>query len=229
MLQAASASALPPCARNHARAECAFSMVSAVVKDLDAIRNSVLSGRTRRSTWPSSWPSTFETKWNWVPASTQASSACTTTSGPKCEPPIPMLSTSVMRASARTCSASSSMASRVWCTCARACTMPPPHCCTTGWSCSSPPSCGVRSSQCMTARCSLALMGAPNSMASRCSVTPQLCARSANNCSVWGCHRFLDRSANTYGACRLSWLKRSGWCAKAWRRSRLRPARSACC
>ena len=56
------AMSLPPWVSNHCLAERAFVMVSIVVKVLDAIRNSVLLGRTRASTAASSCPSTLETK-----------------------------------------------------------------------------------------------------------------------------------------------------------------------
>ena len=128
MLQASCGCGLPPCARNHSRAERALSMVSAVVKDLEAIRNSVFSGRTLRSTCPSSCPSTLETKWKCLSPSTQSSSACTTTSGPRCEPPMPILTTSVICGLARTCSARVSMASSVSCTDCSACCICGVHC-----------------------------------------------------------------------------------------------------
>ncbi len=51
-----------PACRNQARADCAFIMVSCVVKVLEATMNSVVSGLTRASSASRSWPSTFETK-----------------------------------------------------------------------------------------------------------------------------------------------------------------------
>ena len=56
------ATSVPPWASNQRLAEAALVMVSLVVKVLEAIRNKVLCGWTRRSTAASSWPSTFETK-----------------------------------------------------------------------------------------------------------------------------------------------------------------------
>ena len=99
------AMSVPPCASNQARAERALVMVSMVVKVLDAIRNSVLCGRTWRSTPASSWPSTLETKWKRLPGSTYSASAATAICGPRSEPPMPMFTTSVIAASPRTCSA----------------------------------------------------------------------------------------------------------------------------
>ena len=52
----------PPCARNHARAEAAFCIVSAVPKVLEAMMNSVLSACRRGSSSASSWPSMLAMK-----------------------------------------------------------------------------------------------------------------------------------------------------------------------
>jgi hypothetical protein len=104
-----------PAASNQRLAERALVIVSVVVKVLEATRNSVLFRRQARSTAASSWPSTLETKWKRLPGAAN-SSASTAICGPRSEPPMPMLTTSVMAASARTCSAYASMASSVSCT-----------------------------------------------------------------------------------------------------------------
>ena len=97
-------STLPDCS-NQRLADCALAMVSAVVKVFEAIRNSVCSGARPRSTPASSWPSTFETKWKRLPGAANWSSASTAICGPRSEPPMPMLTTSVIVWSARTSSA----------------------------------------------------------------------------------------------------------------------------
>jgi hypothetical protein len=91
---------------NQALAERALVIVSSVVKVLEAIRNSVLFGASfAQHREASSWPSMLETKWKRLPGMTNESSAATAICGPRSEPPMPMLTTSVMAASARTCSA----------------------------------------------------------------------------------------------------------------------------
>ncbi|MNT18876.1 hypothetical protein D3C72_1541030 [compost metagenome] len=146
----AARSSLPPCATNHSRAECALTMVSSVVNDLEATRNKVDSGLTCASTWPSSWPSTFETKWKRLPSIRQSSSALTTMAGPRSEPPMPILTMSVICGLARTCSASASIWFRLtWTSCRAlrtAALLPGSQLFN--------PSSGWRSSQCMTARSS---------------------------------------------------------------------------
>ncbi len=77
----------------------------AVVKVLEAIRNSVCSGARSSSTASSSCPSTLETKWKCLPGAANSASACTAICGPRSEPPMPMFTTSVMVWSARTFSA----------------------------------------------------------------------------------------------------------------------------
>jgi hypothetical protein len=82
-------------------------MVSWVVKVLEATMNSVRVGSSRRSTGVMSCPSTLETKCRRRPGWHQASSAGTAICGPRSEPPMPMLTTSVkpLLAVSRTCSA----------------------------------------------------------------------------------------------------------------------------
>ncbi len=219
---AALRSSLPPCARNQSRAECALTMVSRVVKDLDATRNKVLSGRVCASTWPSSCPSTFETKWKRLPAMRQSSSALTTMAGPRSEPPMPMLTMSVICGLARTCSASASICARLSCTSARASRTK------AGLSGSqrSRPSAGWRSSQCMAARPSEQFTCAPANIASRACSRPQSRASCSKSCWLWLSIRFLDRSANRWGACWLNWSRRDASSAKAARRSWPRPSAS---
>ncbi|MPN35661.1 hypothetical protein SDC9_183159 [bioreactor metagenome] len=153
----------PPFAKNHLRAACAFSMVSAVVNVLEAIRNSVLSGLSLRSTLPSSMPSTFEMKCSRLPGCAKSSSAFTAMAGPRSEPPMPMLTMSVIASFARTSSAIFSIASKVSCTSARFCATRS----FTGSRQPGVPGAGLRSNQCMTARFSVLLIGSPANIASR--------------------------------------------------------------
>ena len=51
-----------PCCKNQLRAACALSMVSCVVKVLDAMMKSVVSGCKPVSFASMSWPSTLERK-----------------------------------------------------------------------------------------------------------------------------------------------------------------------
>ncbi len=99
------AMSLPPDCAYQRLADCALAMVSAVVKVLEAIRNSVCSGARSSSTASSSCPSTLETKWKCLPGAANSASACTAICGPRSEPPMPMFTTSVMVWSARTFSA----------------------------------------------------------------------------------------------------------------------------
>ncbi|MDT4835090.1 hypothetical protein FQZ97_687460 [compost metagenome] len=96
---------VPPDCSYQRLAESAFVIVSAVVKVLEATRNSVCSGARPFSTPASSWPSTFETKWKRLPGATNSASASTAICGPRSEPPMPMLTTSVIVWSLRTFSA----------------------------------------------------------------------------------------------------------------------------
>jgi hypothetical protein len=180
------ATSCPPCCANQAIAECALVMVSAVVKVLEATRNTVLSARKPRSTACSSWPSTLETKCRRLPGARYASSARTAMAGPRSEPPMPMLTMSVMRSSARTRSAKSSMA---------VCSVHAPRPAVLQFPADRPAGArpaGRRSRVCSTARCSVVLIGSPRSMASRCASRPQCAAMSSSRASVCRSQRFLD-------------------------------------
>ena len=84
-------------ARNHSRAERALVIVSWVVKVFDAIVNSVVAGCSERSVSARCAPSTFDTKCVRGPSCVYGVSACATIAGPRSDPPMPMLTTSVMR------------------------------------------------------------------------------------------------------------------------------------
>ena len=84
-------------ARNHSRADRALVIVSCVVKVFDATVNSVVAGCSVRSVSARCAPSTFDTKCVRGPSCVYGVSACATIAGPRSEPPMPMLTTSVMR------------------------------------------------------------------------------------------------------------------------------------
>ncbi len=99
------AMSVPPDCSYQRLADCALVIVSAVVKVFEAMRNNVCSGARPCSTPASSWPSTFETKWKRLPGAANSASASTAIWGPRSEPPMPILTTSVIVWSARTFSA----------------------------------------------------------------------------------------------------------------------------
>ena len=84
----------PTASAIHARAVRAFIMVSRVVKVLLATKQSVVLGSSPRVTNSKSWPSTLATKCTLGPEAL-ARNASTAIRGPKSDPPIPMLMTSV--------------------------------------------------------------------------------------------------------------------------------------
>jgi hypothetical protein len=86
----------PARSRNHERAVSALVMVSWVVKVFDATRNSVVPGFTFFSVSAMCVPSTLDTKWEVMPGSLYGRRASVTMTGPRSEPPMPMLTTSVM-------------------------------------------------------------------------------------------------------------------------------------
>ena len=87
----------PPSALcSHRFARRAFSIVSAVVKVFDATITNVLAGSSLESTSEALAPSTFEMKWTRsLPA--YGNKALHAISGPRCDPPIPIFTTSVKR------------------------------------------------------------------------------------------------------------------------------------
>ena len=78
------------------RAVWAFIMVSAVVKVFEAMMKSVVSGFSLSSAASMSWPSTFETKCICRRGWLYWRSARQTIFGPRSEPPMPMLTMSVI-------------------------------------------------------------------------------------------------------------------------------------
>ena len=84
-------------ARNHSRAERALAIVSCVVNVFDATVKSVVAGWSDRSVSARCAPSTFDTKCVRGPSCVYGVSACATIAGPRSDPPMPMLTTSVMR------------------------------------------------------------------------------------------------------------------------------------
>jgi hypothetical protein len=84
----------PTAAATQSRAVRALAMVSAVVKVLEAMTNSVRRGSSRRATSAKCAPSTLETKCVRGPSASAASARAAIT-GPRSEPPMPILTTSV--------------------------------------------------------------------------------------------------------------------------------------
>ena len=81
---------------SHCLARRAFSIVSAVVKVFDATITNVLAGSSLTSTSEALAPSTFEMKWT-LSLPTYGDKAPHAISGPRCDPPIPIFTTSVKR------------------------------------------------------------------------------------------------------------------------------------
>ncbi|CAM5452567.1 hypothetical protein SAVIM40S_00387 [Streptomyces avidinii] len=87
----------PSPASSQPRAEVALVMVSMVVKVLEAMMNSVSAGSRSRTASCRSAPSTLETKRTVRSRSAKARRASYAMAGPRSEPPIPMLTTFLMR------------------------------------------------------------------------------------------------------------------------------------
>src|SRR5690606_6281793 len=81
-------------ASNHDSAVLALDSVSTVPKDLEEIINKVVSGFKCLSKLSSCVPSMLETKCTSIAVSAHSSSAVVAISGPKSEPPTPILTTS---------------------------------------------------------------------------------------------------------------------------------------
>ena len=81
---------------NHFFAESALVIVSCVVNVFDAIKKSVVSAFRSRSTSAMCVPSTFETKCTFKSRFVYGLSASVTITGPRSEPPMPRLTTSVI-------------------------------------------------------------------------------------------------------------------------------------
>ena len=81
---------------SHFLAEWALVIVSCVVKVLDATRKSVVSASSSRRTSEMCVPSTLETKCTFRSRFVYGLSASVTITGPRSEPPMPRLTTSVI-------------------------------------------------------------------------------------------------------------------------------------
>ena len=94
----ATAFSLPPRpASDHARAVCALVMVSSVVNVFEETMKSVVAGSRSRVASAKSVASTLETKRNVMSRALYAFSASYAITGPRSEPPMPMLTTLRMR------------------------------------------------------------------------------------------------------------------------------------
>ena len=85
----------PKAAFSHARADCAFIMVSMVVKVLEETMNSVRAGLRLFSVSARCAPSTFEMKCVAMVSCAKGDSACAAMAGPRSDPPMPILTTAV--------------------------------------------------------------------------------------------------------------------------------------
>ncbi len=92
----ATAERSPSSSKSHLRADLALVSVSCVVKVLLATVNSVVSGLTVFNVSARWVPSTLETKCARIPGFQYGRSASETINGPRSEPPMPMLTMSVM-------------------------------------------------------------------------------------------------------------------------------------
>ena len=92
----ATARSSPSRETSQARAERALVSVSCVVKVLDSMTKSVVSGSTRARVSARSVPSRFETKCPVRSGRPYAARAVATMAGPRSEPPMPMLTTERM-------------------------------------------------------------------------------------------------------------------------------------
>ena len=154
--------ASPSASTSQVRAVRAFVSVSIVPNVFDATMNSVDAGSRRRSVVSMSAPSTFDTKWVRSRGCPNDRSAWAAIAGPRSEPPMPMLTTSVIRSSARTRSANTAIASSTSCTSGT----------TSCPSTTIDAPAGARSAVCSTARSSVTLMCSPANIASRRCATP---------------------------------------------------------
>ena len=171
------------------RALSAFVIVSCVVKVFDATMKSVRRGSSRDRVWTRCAPSTFETKCGLRSGRWNGFSASQTMSGPRSEPPMPMLTTSVIvsplaprHSPLRTLSEKRPIRSRT----SR----------TPGITSSPPMRMGrperLRSATCRTARFSVALIVSPANMRSRHSSTFAARARSNRSRKVSSSTRFFE-------------------------------------
>ena len=84
-------------ASSQARAEVALVIVSIVVNVFDAMMNSVSAGSRSRTASCRSAPSTFDTNRTVSARSVKARSTSYAIAGPRSEPPMPMLTTFLIR------------------------------------------------------------------------------------------------------------------------------------
>ena len=147
-------------AHSQSRARRALVRVSSVVKVFEATMKSVVSGSSPLVFWAMSVGSMFETNRAWMPASAYGSSAAEIMTGPRSEPPMPMLTTWVtflpvtpFHSPLRTRSAKAAMRESTSCTSSSTF-------CPSTTSAGSAPA-GRRRAVCSTARSSVVLMCSP--------------------------------------------------------------------
>ena len=169
----ATAASRTPAASNQSRTAIAFSAVSSVFHDFEATITSVVAGFSdaamRRQLIGSRLVRKCVRKWGAAKSASASQASC----GPRCEPPMPMLTTSVIgcpdepsQRPPRTSSLNAAIRSRTPCT----------------WATTSSPSTisrdsrGSRSAVCSTERRSVVLIRSPRNIAPRRSESCERCA-----------------------------------------------------
>jgi hypothetical protein len=206
-------------AKNQSRAVCAFVSVSCVVNVFEAMTNSVVSGRRFFNVSTMCVPSMFETKCARGPFPRYGFSASVTITGPKSEPPMPMLTKSVIglpvyptHAPDRTACENSRMCSSTRFTSGI----------------TSFPSTRIgrfdrlRSAMCSTARFSVMLIFSPENIFRVQPATSRSAASSCSSPSVSPVIRFFEKSSRMPSNSSENFRNRSGSAAK---RSRISTSR----
>ena len=184
----------PSVSTSQSLAACALASVSCVPNVLDATMKSVVSGLSVASVSAKCEESTFETKWVRTLLTHHGRKASVVITGPRSDPPMPILTTCSIFLPVDPCHDPSCIESqKVF---MRASTSR-----TSGMT-SMPSTCigrsdWFRSATCITARCSVVLMGSPANMASRMPVTFRSAANPSSKSNVFSVARCLLRSTTS--------------------------------
>ena len=181
----------PKARSTQSRAEPALAIVSWVVKVFEETIKSVSAGSRSRTASAKSVPSTLDTNRSVRLRSLLCRSAWQAITGPRSEPPMPMLTTAriglpvwPVHRPARTSVAYAAIASSTACTPGTTSSPSKTICCDLG----------ARRATCKTARRSVTLIRSPQNIASARSATPQLRASFTSSCSVSPVSRCLEKS-----------------------------------
>ncbi len=162
-----------------------------MVKVLEEIINSVVSGFRSASVAPRWAPSTFDTKWTRGPPRANGRNALHTVNGPRSEPPIPMLTTWVKGLPVIPCIVPPLIASEKARTRSRMATTSGMTSCPStqiGWFDR------LRKATCKAARLSVVLTRRPSNIAAICSPTFDSAASAVSSCRVSLETGFLEKS-----------------------------------